>query len=75
MGVDNPIAATEAGVITAETAAAIVSGAVTPSGLLQKVTNPQSARVVYDRLGVAATRNGESGEIVLGRYLAGSLDS
>jgi filamentous hemagglutinin len=72
---NNPIAATQAGVISAETAAAIVSGAVTPSGLLQQVSNPQAARIVYNRLAAAATQNVESAEVVLGRYIAGSANS
>jgi hypothetical protein len=71
----NPIAATQAGIISAETAAAIVSGAVTPSGLLQQVGNPQAARVVYNRLATAATQNIDSSEVVLGRYLANNADS
>jgi hypothetical protein len=71
----NPVAATEAGIITAETAAAIVSGAVTPSGLLRQMSNPQAARVIYDRLATAATKNTESSEVVLGRYLAGNANS
>ena len=71
----NPIAATQAGIISAETAAAIVSGAVTPSGLLQQVSNPQVARVIYSRLAAAATQNIDGTEVVLGRYLAGSANS
>jgi len=71
----NPIAATEAGVITAETAAAIVSGAVTPSGLIKQMSNPQAARVIYNQLATAATKNADSGEVVLGRYLVDSANS
>jgi hypothetical protein len=71
----NPIAATQAGIISAETAAAIVSGAVTPTGLLQQMNNPQNARIIYNRLAAAATQNADSGEVVLGRYLAGNASS
>ncbi|WP_265707255.1 DUF6984 family protein [Verminephrobacter aporrectodeae] len=42
----NPIAATQAGSITAGTAAVIMNRAVTPSDLLQQMSNPQAARVV-----------------------------
>ncbi|RQO32859.1 hypothetical protein DBR37_16295 [Herminiimonas sp. KBW02] len=72
---NNPFAASQAGIITAETAAAIVSGAVTPSGLLQQVSNLKTARIVYEKLAVAAMQNPMSDEVVLGRFIFGSSKS
>jgi hypothetical protein len=71
----NPIAAVQAGLVTAETAAAIVTGSMAPSVLTQLMNTPKAAQILYSKLASAATQNASAMEIVLGRYAAGSAAS